>query len=162
MPFQSLAFSVVASMPLILMKSWLSIYALGNVNDANMTLQRLCNRDNCVITFEDVRNPVTGHHFNVALPLPIVLFAVLTISFMLVNLFDFLVRVMSTRYRPRCMFFIYYGVLKQMFVAPYFCYVQYWAMYDYCWGGAKFIATARSPLSPKSEQAGLEKPLLPR
>jgi len=160
MPFQSLAFQVVTSVPLILMKSWLSIYALGNVNDANMTLQKLCHRDNCVITFEDVKNPLTGNHWDIALPLPVAIFGVMTIVFVLMNGFDFIVRVMTTRYRPRVMFFVYYSILKPMFVAPYFCYVQYWAMYDYCWGGAKFIATTRSPLSPKSEQAQLEKPLL--
>ena len=127
-----------------------------------MTLQKLCERDNCVISFEDVKSPVTGELFNVALPLPIAIFAAMTIIFMIINGFDFIIRVLTTRYRPSLMFFVYYGVLKQMFVAPYFCYVQYWAMYDYCWGGAKFIATARSPLSPKSEQASLEKPLLPK
>jgi hypothetical protein len=162
MPFQSLAFQVVGCMPLIMMKSWLSIYALGAVNDVNMTLQKLCERDNCVISFEDVKSPISGELFNIALPLPIAIFAAMTIIFMIINGFDFIIRVLTTRYRPSLMFFVYYGVLKQMFVAPYFCYVQYWAMYDYCWGGAKFIATARSPLSPKSEQAALEKPLLPR
>jgi len=162
MPFQSLAFQVVTAMPLIIMKSWLSIYSISAISDANMTLQKLCARDNCVITFEDVWNPLTGHHFHMALPLPIAIFAAMTLAFMLLNALDFIIRVLTTRYRPSLMFFIYYGCLKQMFVAPYFLYVQYWAMYDYCWGGAKFIATARSPLSPKSEQATLEKPLLPK
>lgn len=162
MPFQSLAFQVVTAMPLIIMKSWLSIYSVSAMSDANMTLQKLCARDNCVITFEDVWNPLTGHHFHMALPLPIAIFAAMTLAFMLLNALDFIIRVLTTRYRPSLMFFIYYGCLKQMFVAPYFLYVQYWAMYDYCWGGAKFIATARSPLSPKSEQATLEKPLLPK
>jgi hypothetical protein len=162
MPFQSLPFAVASSIPLVMMKSWLSIYAFGAVSDARMTLEQLCSRDNCVVQFSDVRNPVTGNHLNVALPLPVALFAALTVLFVLINAFDFAVRVLTTRYRPRVMFFIYYGILKPMFVAPYFCYVQYWALYDYCWGGAKFIATARSPLSPKNEKAGLEKPLLPR
>jgi cellulose synthase/poly-beta-1,6-N-acetylglucosamine synthase-like glycosyltransferase len=162
MPFQSLPFVVATSIPVVMIKSWLSIYALGSINDANMSLQKLCARDNCVISLEDFRNPVTGNHLNLAIPLPVAILAAMTVAFMLINAFDFLVRVMSTRYRPRVMFLIYYGILKPMFVAPYFCYVQYWALYDYCWGGAKFIATARSPLSPKNEKAGLEKPLLPR
>jgi len=162
MPFQSLAFQVVGCMPLIMLKSWLSIYALGSVTDANMSLQKLCERDNCVISFEDIANPFTGNHFNIALPLPVAIFVAMTIAFICINAFDFIIRVLTTRYRPSLMFFIYYGVLKQMFVAPYFMYVQYWAMYDYCWGGAKFIATARSPLSPKSEKEALEKPLIPK
>jgi len=85
MPFQSLPFQVATSIPIVMLKSWLSIYALGNVNDANMSLQKLCSRDNCVITFEDFRNPVTGNHFNVALPLPVVIFAAMTIAFMLIK-----------------------------------------------------------------------------
>jgi len=90
-----------------------------------------------------------------------VIFVGVMFIFLVVNAFDFCIRVLSTRYNPRCMFFVYYGFLKAMFVVPYFVYVQYWALYDYCWGGAKFIATARSPLSPKKEaEGGLEKPLL--
>jgi hypothetical protein len=162
MPFQSLSFQIATSIPIILIKSWLSIYAFGAVDDARMTLEKLCSRDDCVFTLQDIRNPLTGNHWNIAIPLPVAFFAALTVAFMLINAFDFLVRVMTTRYRPRVMFFIYYGILKPMFVAPYFVYVQYWAMYDYCWGGAKFIATARSPLSPKSEAAALKKPLLPQ
>lgn len=160
MPFQSLSFQVATSIPLILMKSWLSIYAIGSTTDPNMGLGKLCGRDDCVLTFEDVRNPFTGNHWNVALPLPVAIFLVIVLCFMLMNGFDFLLRVMTTRYRPAAVFFLYYGLLKPMFVAPYFVYVQYWALYDYCWGGAKFVATARSPLSPKSE--ALDKPLLPR
>jgi cellulose synthase/poly-beta-1,6-N-acetylglucosamine synthase-like glycosyltransferase len=162
LPFQSLPFQVAASMPIIMIKSWLSIYAFGFTSDAQMTLEQLCNRDSCVVSFADLTNPLTGNHFNVALPLPVALLAALIATFLLMNAFDFMMRVLTTRYRPRVMFFVYYGILKPMFVAPYFCYVQYWALYDYCWGGAKFIATARSPLSPKNEKAGLEKPLLPR
>merc|ERR1712110_846269 len=147
-----------------MIKSWLSIYAFGAVSDARMTLEQLCSRDNCVVYFPDVRNPVTGNHWNVALPLPVALFAALTVLFVMINAFDFAVRVLTTRYRPRIMFLIYYGILKPMFVAPYFCYVQYWALYDYCWGGAKFIATARSPPSQKKvadeETGNLSAPLL--
>jgi len=84
--------------------------------------------------------------------------------FVFVNLVDYCLRVKITRYRPRAMFLCYYAFLKTWFVVPLFVYLQYWALYDYCWGGAKFIATARSPPSVKKvadeEQAGLAAPLL--
>jgi hypothetical protein len=158
LPLQALPYQVATALPLIILKGWMSIYAFGDVDDAQLTWQKLCNRDSCIWEFV-VNNPWTGSHWNVALPLPLAIFICAGIIFVLVNAFDFLLRVFTTRYRPRIMFFFYYGLLKQMLVAPYFMYVQYWALYDYCWGSAKFIATARSPLSPKKE-ADLEKPLL--
>merc|ERR1712107_703439 len=133
------------------MGGWLSIYAFGPTSDASFCAER-----NCVWSFP-ITNPINGTHWIVALPLPLVIFVGVMIIFLVVNAFDFCVRVLSTRYNPRCMFFVYYGLLKSMFVVPYFVYVQYWALYDYFWGGAKFIATARSPLSPRKEAEGLGK-----
>jgi len=158
LPLQSLPYQVATALPLIILKGWLSIYAFGAVDDTTWTAESLCQRDNCVWEFE-VQNPFTENRWNVALPLPLVIFVCAGLFFVLVNGFDFLCRILTTRYRPRIMFFLFYAVLKQTFVVPYFVYVQYWALYDYCWGGAKFIATARSPLSPKKE-ADLEQPLL--
>lgn len=155
LPLQSLPFQIATALPFVIIKGWLSIYAFGPTSDASFCAER-----NCVWSFP-ITNPVNGTHWIVALPLPLVIFVGVMIIFLVVNAFDFCIRVLSTRYNPRCMFFVYYGLLKSMFVVPYFVYVQYWALYDYCWGGAKFIATARSPLSPKKEaEGGLEKPLL--
>jgi len=155
LPLQSLPFQIATALPFVIIKGWLSIYAFGPTSDASFCAER-----NCAWSFP-ITNPVNGTHWIVALPLPLVIFAGVMIIFLVVNAFDFCIRVLSTRYNPRCMFFVYYGLLKSMFVVPYFVYVQYWALYDYCWGGAKFIATARSPLSPKKEaEGGLEKPLL--
>jgi len=158
LPLQAFPYQVAVMLPLIILKGWLSIYAFGPI-DGTQTMSDLCNRDGCVWAFVTT-NPFTGTQWNVALPLPLAILICCIVFFMLVNGFDFMVRVCTTRYRPRIMFFIYYGMLKPTFVAPYFVWVQYWALYDYCWGGAKFIATARSPLSPKKDEAGLEKPLL--
>jgi len=158
LPLQSLPYQVATALPLIILKGWFSIYAFGAIDDATLTWDRLCNRDSCVWEFA-VANPLNGLHYNLALPLPAAILVCAGLVFIAINGFDFLCRILTTRYRPRLMFLIYYGVLKQMFVAPYFMYVQYWALYDFCWGGAKFIATARSPVSPKKEP-DLEKPLL--
>lgn len=155
LPFQSLPYAVSTAFPLIILKGWLSIYGLGPVSDKHFCAER-----DCVYSFQ-VYNPITEHHWILALPLPLVIFIGCGVIFLIVNGFDFLIRVVSTRYRPNCMFFIYYGMLKSMFVVPFFVWVQYWALYDYCWGGAKFIATARSPVSPtKKDEGSLEKPLL--
>lgn len=158
LPLQSLPFQVATALPLIVIKGWLSIFAFGSTDDSTLTWSKLCARDSCVWEFS-VSNPFTSLEYNVALPLPAAILVCFGVAFIAVNAFDFICRILTTRYRPRLMFLVYYAVLKPMFVAPYFTYVQYWALYDFCWGGAKFIATARSPVSPKRE-ADLEKPLL--
>jgi len=155
LPLQSSPFQVATALPLIIMKGWMSIYGFGQVGD------HWCAKSGCAWSFE-VTSPTTGHLWVIALPLPLVIFAVCGLFYMAVNLFDYLARVTTTRYRSRLLFVTYYALLKGMFVLPYFIYVQYWALHDYCWGDAKFIATARSPLSPKKEDGGsLQKPLLP-
>jgi len=157
LPLQALPFQVATAIPLIVLKGWVMIYAFGEVSDTNF-----CAKRECTWSFH-ITNPANGNHWIVALPLPMVIFVVCGLLYVVVNAFDFGVRVVSTRYRPRIMFFVYYGLLKSLLVVPFFVYVQFWALYDYCWGGAKFIPTARSPLSPKKEDGGgLQKPLLPK
>merc|ERR1711981_406775 len=108
----------------------------------------LCAADHCVYSFQ-VTNPLTGTEFLVTLNTPLLTFLGVGLFFCFVNLVDYALRVKITRYRPRCMFLCYYACLKSFLVVPLFVYLQYWALYDYCWGGAKFIATARSPPSQK-------------
>merc|ERR1712113_206231 len=156
LPLQALPFQVATALPLIILKGYLSIYAFGAADDANSTLDKLCKQDKCVFEFQ-TENPITGVKWNVALPLPLAIFCCVGAFFVLVNGFDFLCRVLTTRYRPRLMFFVYYAFLKPMLVAPYFVYVQYWALFDYCWGGAVFKATARSPTR---KDGNLAEPLL--
>lgn len=163
LPFQSLPFAVATALPLIILKGWLSIYAFG---DTHLGKETFCAETQCTWSFP-VRNPINGHHSIVALPLPIVLFVCFGMFYLLLNAVDFCIRVVTTRYRPRCMFVAYYAFLKGLFVMPYFVWLQYWALYDYCWGDAKFEATARSPQSPKAgspagslPKATLSEPLL--
>merc|ERR1712031_138729 len=122
----------------------------------------LCNADHCVYSFP-VTNPLTGSEYLVTLNTALLTFLGVGLFFCFVNLVDYALRVKITRYRPRCMFLCYYAFLKSCLVVPLFVYLQYWALYDYCWGGAKFIATARSPPSQKKvadEETGLGAPLL--
>merc|ERR1712149_73229 len=115
----------------------------------------LCEADHCVYSFP-ARNPFTGFEFLITLNTPLLVFLGVGLFFCFVNLVDYALRVKITRYRPRCMFLCYYACLKSCLVVPLFVYLQYWALYDYCWGGAKFIATARSPPSAKVTQADEE------
>jgi len=158
LPFQSLPFAVATALPLILMKGWLSIYAFGPVKDRHFCAER-----ECAWSFQ-VTNPVNGHLWIVALPLPLVIFVGVGVFYLAVNALDYCIRVLTTRYRPTWRFLAYYAFLKGLFVVPFFVYVQYWALYDYCWGGAKFIATERSPTSnkavPKLDGQILAEPLM--
>merc|ERR1712195_407522 len=107
---------------------------------------------------------LTGAEFLVTLNTPLLTFLGMGFFFMFVNLVDYVLRVKITRYKNRCLFLAYYAFLKNVFVVPLFVWLQYWALYDYCWGGAKFIATARSPPSQKKvadeETGNLGAPLL--
>lgn len=168
MPCQSFPLQVATGLPIIIIKGYVSIFMWnpdpnliqGDVTDAST----LCAADHCVYSFP-CTNPTTGFTFLITLNKALLTFIAVGIFFVFVNLVDYVLRVNITRYRPKCMFLTYYAVLKSMLVVPLFVYLQYWALYDYCWGGAKFIATARSPPSQKKvadeENAGnLGAPLL--
>merc|ERR1719265_1525455 len=48
-----------------------------------------------------------------------------------------------------------FGIFGPFIMMPYMTYLQYWALVDYCWGGAKFICTTRSPMgSPMGSPKG--------
>jgi len=156
LPFQALPFQVATVFPLIIIKGWLSLYGFA----PSSTLNFCQNNTNCAYEYGPITT-LSGSHVNLVFPMTLLIFMGLCLFFLLVNLFDFIIRICTTRYKPRLMYLVYYGVLKGICVQPYFVYLQYWALFDYCWGGAKFIATARSPISPKNRDEPLTKPLLP-
>jgi len=155
LPFQALPFQLASILPLIIIKGWISVYAFSPALQENFCL----NNTNCAYELGPITT-LDGSRWYFAMPLVLIIFVVFAAFFLLVNAFDFIVRVCSTRYRPRFMYFVYYGLLKGLCVQPYFVYLQYWSLFDYCWGGGKFIATARSPISPKNRDAPLSAPLL--
>jgi len=161
MPCQSFPLQVATGMPIIIVKGFLSKFMF--LPDPALTKEQLCEQVHCLYSFPWTL-PVVGTQITVMLNSALLLFLGVGMFFCLVNLVDYCLRVKITRYRPRAMFLCYYACLKTWFVVPFFVYLQYWAIYDYCWGGAKFIATARSPPSVKKvadeEQAGLAAPLL--
>jgi len=156
LPFQALPFQVATVFPLIIIKGWLSLYGFA----PSSTLNFCQNNTNCAYEYGPITT-LSGSHVNLVFPMTLLIFMGLCLFFLLVNLVDFMIRICTTRYKPRLMYLVYYGVLKGICVQPYFVYLQYWALFDYCWGGAKFIATARSPISPKNRDEPLTKPLLP-
>ena len=163
MTCQSFPLQVATGLPIIIVKGYVSIFMFNP--DASLVGDddALCAADHCVYSFPWT-NPVSGNELFITLNTPLLVFLGLGIFFMLVNLVDYVLRVKITRYSSRCLFLAYYAFLKSMLVVPLFVYLQYWALYDYCWGGAKFIATARSPPSQKKvadeEQGNLKAPLL--
>jgi len=167
MPCQAFPLQVATGLPIIIIKGYVSIFMWDpdtTLVGESPTAAALCEADHCVYSFP-CKNPMSGFTFTVTLNTALLTYVVLGLFFMLVNLVDYVLRVKITRYRPRCMFLCYYAFLKSFLVVPLFVYLQYWALYDYCWGGGKFIATARSPPSQKKvadeENAGnLGAPLL--
>jgi len=163
MPCQSFPLQVATGLPIIIIKGYVSMFMWSPDASLVGNADALCAADNCVYSFP-ITNPLSGYQFLATPNKALMTFLALGIFFCLVNLVDYALRVKITRYRPRCMFLTYYACLKSCLVVPLFVYLQYWALYDYCWGGAKFIATARSPPSQKKvadeEQGNLGQPLL--
>lgn len=156
MPCQSFPLQVAMGLPIVIIKGYVSKFMYNpdmvcadNVCRA-MTPEEQCTQDHCVYSAA-VTLPLIGKAITVTLNVALLTFLGFGMFFIFVNLVDYLLRVKITRYRPRAMFLCYYAFLKSMLVVPLFVYLQYWALYDYCWGGAKFIATARSPPSAKKE-----------
>jgi len=160
MPFQALPLQVATALPLIIMKGYISVLVVGRGTSPNIW-SLLCKRDDCAWEFE--MSDLKGRPVIFAMPFPLLVFMILLLTWIFLSQLDFWMRVGVTRYRPRCLMVLNSAVLQHIFMLPYFFYVQFWAQYDYCWGGGKFLATARSSLSPKSAQEGaesLQQPLL--
>jgi len=163
MTCQSFPLQVATGLPIIIVKGYASIFMFNPAPELAGNAEALCEADHCLYSFP-FTNPATGTPFIVTLNAALLTFVGAGLFFCLVNLVDYALRVKITRYRPRCMFLFYYAFLKSLLVVPLFVWLQYWALYDYCWGGAKFIATARSPPSQKKavdEETGLKEPFLP-
>jgi len=163
MTCQSFPLQVATGLPIIILKGYVSMFMYRPASNLIGDDAALCNADHCVYSFP-FTSPFTGDEFLVTLNTPLLTLLGIGFVFCFVNFVDYALRVKITRYRPRALFLCYYAFLKSVLVVPLFVYLQYWALYDYCWGGAKFIATARSPPSQKkvadAEQGNLSAPLL--
>jgi len=157
LPLQSLPLQIASALPIVILKGYLSRFVFG-VASTEAEKRSLCDADNCVVEFDWV-TPLLNHEFHITLSWALLAFGGVLLLYVVLAGFDFFIRVLSTRYSNKAMFLCYFAFLKSAVVVPLFVYLQFWALYDYCWGGAKFIATARSPPSAKKTE-DLSAPLL--
>lgn len=126
LPGQSMPLQMMQLLPLAVTKSYLMKYVI-NVNNGEL-----------------VDEP---HGYPI-------LFALLVgtiITYLAVCIVDYCFRLSVTRYRPRFLWILFGIFFVPIVMMPYMMYLQFWAMQDYCWGGAKFICTTRSPAgSPRN------------
>lgn len=120
LPGQSMPLQIMQLLPLAVSKSYLMKYVIN------------------VETGEPVDEP-HGYPFLFALLIGVF------VSYLSVCVIDYCFRLQVTRYRPRIAWIIFGIIVVPIVMMPYMMYLQFWAMQDYCWGGAKFICTTRSP-----------------
>lgn len=147
MPFQCLPLQMATFLPLCIMKGYLVKHVWGN---DKVSFQTMCAGEDCISHFT-LMNPLTEHLVKVALPLTFVVLAVILLWGYGLILMDCFCRATATRWRPRPLWLII-RMTTPIFMFPFYTWIQFWALHDYCWGGAKFIPTTRSPgSSPKSK-----------
>jgi hypothetical protein len=152
MPFQCLPFQVAVALPIVVLKGLLVKYMFGDADVLDFSLSHLCKRDGCVFDF--VITMPSGHKVGVAMNLAMVIAAAVLFAMVLLYAIDLVLRVSILRYRPRIAFCCHFSIFQYIIMVPFFVYVQFWALYDYSWGGAKFIATARTPSSSSLASLG--------
>merc|ERR1719329_1108875 len=138
---------VASGIPLVILKGYITNFVFHPSSDDPVAQ---CEQQKCVYWFRWAA-PFSERHFVVVLDASLVALLGVCAVYVFVSLIDFCLRVRITRYRPRAAFVCYHACLKTCFVAPLFLYLQYWALYDYLWGSARFLATARSPPSHKTQ-----------
>jgi len=162
LPIQSLPLQIASAIPLVIFKGYLSRFVFG-APGTEAEQQQLCENDNCVYSFL-WHSPILNRDFFVTVNWAMIAFVAVLLFYVVLAGIDYILRVRTTRYSNKAMFMAYFAFLKSAVVVPLFVYLQFWALYDYCWGGAKFIATARSPpsakKSPGEEGKNLSAPLL--
>lgn len=147
MPLQALPMQVASGLPLVIIKGYLTNFVFHSASDDPYAQ---CEQQRCVVWFRWTV-PVVEHQTIIILDASLIALLAVFSAYVLVSLVDFCLRVLTTRYRPRAAFVCYHACLKTCCVAPLFLYLQYWALYDYLWGSARFLATARSPPSHKTQ-----------
>jgi hypothetical protein len=101
-------------------------------------IPKLCSHEDCLTTF-----PVFGNSF--VLTGIFFVFLCIFIVYFGIWMFDCCIRVAVTRYRPRSIWCFNAIFIAPITLVPFLTYCQFFALRDYCFGGAKFIPTKRSP-----------------
>jgi len=140
MPLQQAPFQMTQLLMLAVVKSYFWDHVWGP-----FTTAQKCDGEDCLAT--DVA--VLGWSW--AMPLLLCVSLGIFAAYIALNLLDMCIRLATTRYRPR-IFYLLFGIfVVPTVMIPYLTYMQFWAIFDYSWGGAKFIVTTRSPnASPRN------------
>lgn len=159
MPLQQLPLQMCQLIPLAVTKGYLLKHIFGDAPADWKHMLHMCQKEDCIATF-------TVHGTEVALSLELVVWLSIFVLLLLAWIVDVMVRTAATRYRPRALWCCFTVFVAPFVATPFRMYVQFWAMYDFCWGSAKFICTERSSgtgaLIPKAgmDPESLRKPLL--
>lgn len=145
MPLQSLPYQLCQVIPFGMVKSYFLMYVFGGKHDTIASMWHRCAGQDCQAVF-NVTWP-WGQQEVAALPLAVVMLAVLITIIILTCLIDHAFRLATTRYRPLLPWACFSMFFKHFTVIPYIFYLQFRALHDYMWGSAKFIVTPRSSVS---------------
>lgn len=149
LPLQQLPLQVCQIIPLAVTKAFISMHVFG---DEPASLRNMCRNEDCIAKFV-----INGTE--VAFPLAFVVFVSLFAFWLLLRIIDIVIRTLLVRYRPRAAWCLFTTFLVPFTYLPFTMYVQYWALYDFCWGSAKFICTARSSGTTNSMRSITDEPL---
>jgi hypothetical protein len=135
LPLQYMPMQAFMMVPLAITKSfiWKHVFSRGGIS-----WEAMCSHEDCVSHFK-----IGNNQF--AVPFTFMLFLAIFIFITLLWIFDCCIRCTVTRYRPRPLWCFNAVFIAPFTLVPFLTYCQYFALRDYCFGGAKFIPTKRSP-----------------
>jgi hypothetical protein len=148
MPLQQMPLQICQMLPLAVAKGFLRNRVFGDQDaslrhvfgDQHSIFRSMCENDDCIGTLV-----INGQEIH--LPIAFIIFAAVFLVIPLLCIMDLLVRTALTRYRPRAAFCLFNAFVGPIIMLPFQAYTQFWALYDYCWGNAKFICTMRTSSS---------------
>merc|ERR1719409_2294678 len=104
----------------------------------------MCKGEDCLVHFKIGKDEIM-------IPFAFALFLCIFVVVFGVWIFDCFIRCGSTRYRPRPLWCFNAVFIAPFTIVPFLTYCQFFALRDYCFGGAKFIPTKRSPSSSQDK-----------
>jgi len=135
LPLQFMPMQVFMIIPLGITKAYIYKHVWGK-EDASW--QVMCENEDCYSHFR------LGE-YQMAMPFLFMILASIFGFIMALWFFDCFVRTAVTRYRPRFVWCLASFFVTPCTLVPFLFYCQFGALRDFCFGGALFIATKRSP-----------------
>lgn len=135
LPLQFMPMQAFMVIPLGIARCFIDKHVIGF---EGVSWQSMCHNEDCTTHFK------IGT-YDIALPFALTVFLGLSAFTMLLWMFDCLIRATVTRYRPRPVWCFNAVFIASFTLVPFLTYCQFFALRDFCFGGAKFIPTKRSP-----------------